>query len=123
MKFPTFRTYAASLLTAGSLAAAAVSLTGCGVFGHSWDVKMEVTGPGSADVGYSFSGDNSPRTTFAGKLPWNKAQNVGFGFNNLAVTSAQPGTVCRIYVDGKLKDEQKKPDAKGTLSCSVHLKD
>ncbi|MET8454728.1 hypothetical protein [Streptomyces sp. NPDC005209] len=43
-----------------------------------------------------------------------------FGFNDLAVKDAAPGTVCRIYVDGKLKDEQKS-DAKGSLSCFVNL--
>ena len=122
MKSPTFRTYVTSLLTAGSLAVAAVSLTGCGAFGHSWDVKLEVSGPGSADVVYSFSGDNKGKTTFAQRLPWSKAQNVGFGFDELSVNNPKPGTTCRIYVDDKLKDEQKKANAKGYLSCYVHLK-
>ncbi|MGA5817751.1 hypothetical protein ACPC54_07825 [Kitasatospora sp. NPDC094028] len=123
MKFPAFRTHVRSLLATGSVVVAAVSLTGCGVFGRSWDVKLEVTGPGSTDVGYSFSGDTNGKTALNQKLPWNKAQNVGFGFNDLGVKNAKPGTVCRIYVDGKLKDEQNKPNAEGTLSCSIHLKD
>ncbi|MFI9163574.1 MmpS family transport accessory protein [Kitasatospora aureofaciens] len=122
MKFPAFRTHVRSLLAAGSVVVAAVSLTGCGVFGHSWDVKLEVTGPGSADVGYSFSGDTSGKTVLNQKLPWNKAQNVGFGFNDLAVKNAKPGTVCRIHVDGELKVEQNKPNAEGTLSCFIQLK-
>ncbi|KUN07188.1 hypothetical protein AQI95_11630 [Streptomyces yokosukanensis] len=122
MTFPAFRTHVTSLLTAGALAAAAVSLTGCGLMGPSYDVKMEVAGPGSADVVYSFSGDNSGKIAHVQKLPWSVAQNVGFGFNQVGVKNPDPGTTCRIYVDGKLKEEEKKPDAKGYLSCSVSLK-
>ncbi|MQS16121.1 hypothetical protein F7Q99_28770 [Streptomyces kaniharaensis] len=122
MTFPAFRTYVTSLLTAGSLTAAAVSLTGCGLLGPSYDVKLEVAGPGSADIVYSFSGDNSGKTAVGQKLPWTKAQNVGFGFNEVSVNHPEPGTTCRIYVDDKLKDEQTKPDAKGYLSCYASLK-
>ncbi|MGW2650444.1 MmpS family transport accessory protein [Streptomyces sp. NPDC001393] len=122
MTFPAFRTHVTSLLTAGSLAAAAVSLTGCGALGPSYDVKMEVAGPGGANVVYSFSGDNNGKTASVQKLPWTRAQNVGFGFNRVSVSDPEPGTSCRIYVDDKLKDEEKKPDAKGYLSCSVSLK-
>ncbi|MFC9429140.1 hypothetical protein [Streptomyces sp. NPDC056987] len=117
------RTYLRSLGAAGVAAVAAVSLTGCGLFGGSWDVKMEVTGAGAADIAYSFSGDNDGKTATGQQLPWTKAQNVGFGFNDVGVKDAPPGTACRIYVGGKLKDEQKEPDDKGTVSCSIHLKD
>ncbi|MEV7864595.1 MmpS family transport accessory protein [Streptomyces sp. NPDC088124] len=118
---PSSRTYLRSLGAAGAAAVAAVSLTGCGLFGGSWDVKLEVTGAGAADISYSFSGDNDGKTAAGQQLPWSKAQNVGFGFNDLGIKDAPPGTACRIYVDGKLKDEQKEPDDKGIVSCSIHL--
>ncbi|MFJ9591063.1 MmpS family transport accessory protein [Streptomyces acidicola] len=113
--------FAKFLLAAGALSLAAV--TGCGVFGKSWDVKLEVVGEGSGNVRYAFSGDNDGKSETGRKLPWSRTQNVGFGFNDVAVTDAEPGTVCRIYVDGKLKEEQRKPDAKGTVFCSVNLQD
>lgn len=115
--------FAKLVLTTGALSLAVVSITGCGIFGESWDVKLEVTGDGNADVGYAFSGDNDGRTDADRKLPWNKTQNVGFGFSEVAVTDAGPATACRIYVNGELKDEQQKPDANGLVSCSVNLQD
>ncbi|WP_329388126.1 MmpS family transport accessory protein [Streptomyces sp. NBC_01716] len=123
MKFSQANPFIKLLLTAGALSLTVVSVTGCGMFGQSWDVKLEVTGDGSADVGYAFPGDNDGQTDADRKLPWNKAQNVGFGFSEVAVADAGPGTACRIYVNGKLKDEQRKPDAKGLVSCSVNLQD
>ncbi|MFI9809529.1 MmpS family transport accessory protein [Streptomyces sp. NPDC052301] len=111
-----------SLLAAGAAAMAAVSLTGCGLFGKSWDVKLEVTGPGVADISYSFAGDND-ETVSARNLPWSRAQNVGFGFNQIGVVHAPDGTKCRIYVDGQLKIEEKKPDSHGTVSCFVNLQE
>ncbi|RMB80196.1 MmpS family transport accessory protein [Streptomyces shenzhenensis] len=111
--------FAKLLLTASALSLTAV--TGCGVFGGSWDVKLEVIGEGSGNISYAFSGDNDGKSENGVKLPWSKSQNVGYGFNDVAVTDAAPGTVCRIYVDGKLKDEQRKPDAKGTVGCFVNL--
>ncbi|MFF2852369.1 MmpS family transport accessory protein [Streptomyces sp. NPDC058001] len=113
--------FAKLLLTAGALSLTAV--TGCGVFGKSWDVKLEVVGGGSGNISYAFSGDNDGKSETGQKLPWSRSQNVGFGFNDVSVTDAEPGTACRIYVDGKLKDEQRKPDAKGGVSCSVNLQD
>ncbi|WP_160314869.1 MmpS family transport accessory protein [Streptomyces sp. SAI-097] len=115
--------FAKLLVTAGALSLAVLPLTGCGVFGDSWDVKMEVTGDRNADVTYSFSGDNDGKTESDKKLPWSKTQNVGFGFNDIAVADATPGTTCRIYVDGELEDEQHGPDAEGHVSCSVNLQD
>lgn len=112
-----------SLLAAGAAAVAAVSLTGCGLFGTSWDVKMEVTGPAATNISYSFAGDTSDKKVSDQSLPWSRAQNVGFGFDQVGVDHAPAGTVCRIYVDGKLKVEQKKPDAHGTVSCFVNLQD
>ncbi|WP_042390611.1 MmpS family transport accessory protein [Streptacidiphilus melanogenes] len=120
MKSAGSRTYVTSLLVAGASALAAVLIAGCGLFGKSWDVKMEVTGPGTTDVSYSFSGETDPKTAAQQRLPWTRAQNVGFGFNDLGVKGAAPGTICRIYVDGKLKDQQK-PDARGNLTCSVNV--
>ncbi|MET9558338.1 MmpS family transport accessory protein [Streptomyces sp. NPDC006645] len=111
------------LLTAGALSLAVASITGCGVFRQSWDVKLEVTGDGETDVGYAFPGDNDGQTDADRKLPWNKTRNVGFGFSEVAVTDAGPDTACRIFVDGELKDEQRQPDADGLVSCSVNLQD
>ncbi|ANP52364.1 hypothetical protein J2Z21_008273 [Streptomyces griseochromogenes] len=120
MQSRSLRPRVTSLLAAGAAAVSAVSMTGCGLFGKSWDVKMEVTGPAAADISYSFAGDNDD-TVSGRSLPWTHAQNVGFGFNQVGVAHAPAGTVCRIYVDGKLKVEQKKPDPHGTVSCFVNL--
>ncbi|PNE40609.1 MULTISPECIES: MmpS family transport accessory protein [Streptomyces] len=120
MKSRTSRAYVKSVLLAGASAVAALSLAGCGLFGDSWDVKLEVTGKGSAGVDYNFSGETEPKHDTEAQLPWTKTQNVGYGFNSVSVNHAAPGTVCRIYVDGKLKEE-KKPDAKGNLSCNVSV--
>ncbi|MFE3775288.1 MmpS family transport accessory protein [Streptomyces sp. NPDC059122] len=120
MKSRTSRAYVKSVVLAGASAVAALSLAGCGLFGDSWDVKLEVTGKGSAGVDYNFSGETEPKHDTGAQLPWTKTQNVGYGFNSVSVNHAAPGTVCRIYVDGKLKEE-KKPDAKGNLSCNVSV--
>ncbi|MHB6904685.1 MmpS family transport accessory protein [Streptomyces sp. DB-54] len=120
MKSRTSRANVKSVLLAGASAVAALSLAGCGLFGDSWDVKLEVTGKGSAGVDYNFSGETEPKHDTGAQLPWTKTQNVGYGFNSVSVNHAAPGTVCRIYVDGKLKEE-KKPDAKGNLSCNVSV--
>ncbi|MER6319006.1 hypothetical protein ABT237_35420 [Streptomyces sp. NPDC001581] len=113
----------AALLASGATLLAATTLTGCGIFGENWDVTMEVTGTGQAEIGYNFSGENNQTKATSEPLPWTVSQNVGFGFNNLAVLHAQPGTACRIYVDGKLRESQDKPDSEGTLSCNVNLQD
>ncbi|MFI1760840.1 MmpS family transport accessory protein [Streptomyces sp. NPDC020800] len=122
MQSGSLRPRVTSLLAAGAAAAAALSLTGCGLFGKSWDVKMEVTGSSAVNISYSFSGDTDETVSGRG-LPWSHAQNVGYGFNQVGIAHAPAGTVCRIYVDGKLKAEQKKPDSHGTVSCFVNLQD
>ncbi|WP_327380690.1 hypothetical protein [Streptomyces sp. NBC_01207] len=112
-----------ALLVSGATLLAATTLTGCGLFGQSWDVKLEVTGTGQAEVGYNFSGETDQTKTTSESLPWTVSQNVGFGFNGVAVRHAQPGTACRIYVDGKLRESQDKPDSQGVVSCSVNLQE
>ncbi|MEU9087246.1 hypothetical protein [Streptomyces sp. NPDC048357] len=112
-----------ALLASGAMLLAATTLTGCGLFGENWDVTLEVTGTGQADISYSFSGENDQTTAMGESLPWTVSQNVGFGFNGVTVLHAQPGTACRIYVDGKLRERQDKPDAQGVLSCDVSLQD
>ncbi|MEV7170450.1 MmpS family transport accessory protein [Streptomyces sp. NPDC093224] len=102
---------------------AATSLTGCGLFGKNWDVKMEVTGSGQADIAYNFSGKNKQTKVSGAELPWQVSQNVGFGFNDLAVLNAPPGTTCRIYVNGKLEESSDQPDAEGTVTCNANLQD
>ncbi|MFE0689650.1 hypothetical protein H7827_22450 [Streptomyces sp. JH002] len=115
------RPVATLLLTVSASALSLTAVTGCGVFTGSWDVTLEVTGEGSGDVSYAFSGDSDGTSESGVMLPWSRSQNVGYGFNDVAVTDAAPGTVCRIYVDGKLKDEQREPDAEGTVGCFVNL--
>ncbi|MFD9084155.1 hypothetical protein ACFQ7B_20590 [Streptomyces erythrochromogenes] len=123
-RFPLLHRVARPVLPAsGAMLLAATTLTGCGLFGQSWDVKLEVTGTGQAEVGYSFSGETAQTKSTNESLPWTVSQNVGFGFNGLAVRHAPPGTACRVYVDGKLRESQDKPDAEGTLSCSVNLQE
>ncbi|WP_314253490.1 MmpS family transport accessory protein [Streptomyces kutzneri] len=123
-RFPLLQRVARpALLASGAMLLAATTLTGCGLFGENWDVKLEVTGTGQADIGYNFSGQNHQTTVADGSLPWTVSQNVGFGFNGVAVLHAQPGTACRIYVDGKLRESQDKPDSQGTVSCNVNLQE
>ncbi|MFI8392571.1 hypothetical protein [Streptomyces sp. NPDC085540] len=112
-----------ALLASGATLLAVTTLTGCGLFGKSWDVKLEVTGTGQADIGYSFSGETDQTKTTSESLPWTVSHNVGFGFNGVAVLHAQPGTACRVYVDGKLRMSQDKPDSQGAVSCSVNLQE
>ncbi|MER6251858.1 hypothetical protein ABT224_10855 [Streptomyces sp. NPDC001584] len=112
-----------ALLASIATLLAATTLTGCGLFGKNWDVKLEVTGTGQADIGYNFSGETGQRKATGESLPWTVSQNVGFGFNGVTVLRAQPGTACRVYVDGKLRESQDKPDAQGIVSCSVNLQD
>ncbi|MGW6978349.1 MmpS family transport accessory protein [Streptomyces sp. NPDC054932] len=112
-----------ALLASGATLLVATTLTGCGLFNKNWDVKLEVTGTGQADIGYNFSGENAPTKATGESLPWTVSQNVGFGFNGVAVLHAQPGTTCRVYVDGKLRSSQDAPDSQGTVSCSVNLQD
>ncbi|MFH8533956.1 hypothetical protein ACH4GE_36770 [Streptomyces tendae] len=116
------RPFAGLLLALGTLPLAVFSLTGCGLFSQSWDVKLEVTGSDKATVTYVFAGGTESKGSEQ-KLPWSRAQNVGYGFNSVGVINAAPGTVCRIYVDGELEEEQKRPDAEGVLSCTANLQD
>lgn len=115
-----------TIVRAGALitsAAAAVLLGGCGLLGQSWDVRMEVTGPGTASVGTKFAGE--PDLAADGKgfsdvtLPFAESVNVGFGFNDLGVRDAAPGTACRIFVDDELRAEET-VDAAGVAVCHVN---
>ncbi|MFJ3723882.1 hypothetical protein ACIPYQ_15075 [Streptomyces sp. NPDC090045] len=112
-----------ALLATGATLLAATTLTGCGLFGENWDVKFEVTGTGQAEIGYSFSGGNDQTKATRESLPWTVSQNVGFGFNNVTVLHAPPGTACRVYVDGALRESQDASDSEGTVSCFVNLQE
>ena len=104
-------------------AAAAILVSGCGLLGQSWDVRMEVTGPGTASVGTKFAGE--PDLAADGKgfaevtLPFAESVNVGFGFNDLGVRDAAPGTTCRIFVDDRLRSEET-VDAAGRAVCDAN---
>ena len=37
-------------------------------------------------------------------LPFTTDRNVGFGFNRIDVAGAAPGTVCRVLVDGAVRE-------------------
>jgi hypothetical protein len=80
---------------------------------------MEVTGSGSAQISYGFSGSDAsmPRRE---KLTWIKRADAGFGFNRLAVSGAPPGTTCRIVVDGDERD-RKTVGADGKAECYVSI--
>ena len=65
-------------------------LTGCGLFGGSWDVRMEVLGNGTAAVTTKFAGEPDAGTTTETTLPFSAARNVGFGFNRVDVRGAAP---------------------------------
>jgi hypothetical protein len=111
------RTALAALL----LATAAVSAAaGCSsLFGKTHQVRMEVTGSGSAQVAFAFSGSEvSP--PHREKLTWIKRADAGFGFNQLDVSGAPPGTTCRIVVDGKERD-RKTVAADGIAKCYVNV--
>ncbi|MDA3648956.1 hypothetical protein LZ318_26290 [Saccharopolyspora indica] len=109
---------AAGLATA--LTTAALSLSGCGLFGGSWDVKMEVRGQGTAQIRAEFPGERvEPQTR---SLPFSESRNVGFGFMTLDVADAPPGTVCRLLIDEKVVAENP-VDASGRCGAEAHNKD
>lgn len=123
-RFPLPRRVARrTLLASTATLLTATTMTGCGLFGENWDVRMEVTGTGQADITYEFSGQTNQTKAPGEALPWQVSQNVGFGFNGVAVLNAPPGTACRIYVDGKLRESSDQPDAKGAVSCTVNLQE
>jgi hypothetical protein len=94
-------------------------LTGCGLLGGSWDVRMEVQGSGTAAVTTKFAGEPDAGTTTAATLPFSTARNVGFGFNRIDVHGAAPGTACRVLVDGAVREEHA-VDAAGNASCTAN---
>ncbi|AOS62098.1 hypothetical protein [Actinoalloteichus hymeniacidonis] len=104
---------------AGLFAAGSV-LTGCGLFGESYDVRMEVEGSGSAVVTSKFAGGKS--STGERDLPWTESESVGFGFNDLWLVDAEPGAICRILVDDRVLDEQT-ADEDGNAECYVNNQD
>jgi hypothetical protein len=108
-------------LLATSLLLGVPLLAGCGLFGDSWDVRIEVAGPGPASVGTKFAGDPDPVTVPA-TLPISVSRNVGFGFNVVAIEDAEPGTVCRVFVDDVLRAE-KTVDASGRATCQANNQD
>ena len=80
----------------GALAAAAVLVSGCGLFGRSYDIHREVAGAGTADkVDYSLPGDKGACSLTAATLPWTKDATTGFGFIHLDVTASTGPTVRR----------------------------
>jgi hypothetical protein len=94
-------------------------LAGCGLFGGSWDVRMEVQGSGTAAVTTKFAGEPDAGTTTETALPFSTARNVGFGFNRIDVQGAAPGTVCRVLVDDAVHEEHA-VDAAGNASCMAN---
>lgn len=111
-----------SLRLAVAAIAASASLTGCGLFGSSWDVRMEVQGTGSATIAPRYAGAKDSSQPKPEQLPWSSSANVGFGFNRLDVTGAAPGTTCKITADGKTIEE-KPVDAQGNATCQANLQD
>jgi hypothetical protein len=94
------------------------ALAGCGLLGGSWDVRIEVQGAGRAEVAAKFAGD--PDAGLVGTaLPFSASRNVGFGFNSVEVRDAAPGTVCRVLVDGVVREEHA-VDASGGALCSAN---
>lgn len=111
------------MVAAVTVVVAASLVGGCGLLGQSWDVQMEVQGPGQATVGTKFAGEpdleRDPGAFAVATLPVEESRNVGFGFNDLEVRDAAPGTRCRILVDGEPVDEQL-VDAGGTARCHAN---
>lgn len=96
-----------------------LALTGCDVAGGSWDVRMEVEGAGPATVNVKFAGEPDTGTTTKTELPFDTSRNVGFGWNVLKVEGAAPGTVCRTFVDGAVREEVL-VDASGAATCEAN---
>ncbi|MFD8494324.1 MmpS family transport accessory protein [Amycolatopsis sp. NPDC059657] len=88
----------------------------CG--GRTWQVRMEVDGPGTAKVVSSLAGESKNPEPVERQLPWQRDSPVGAGFNNISVRGGAPGTVCRIFVDGKLVSERA-VDASGAADCAA----
>ncbi|WP_156184896.1 hypothetical protein [Allosalinactinospora lopnorensis] len=99
----------------------AAGLSACSLLGQTWEVEMEVDGPGSAKVAGGFSGQEDSEAE-SRTLPWREAANVGFGFNDLSVSEAEEGTTCRITVDGEVISEET-VDEGGNAECFVNLQE
>jgi hypothetical protein len=95
------------------------ALTGCGLLGGSWDVQLEVQGSGTATVTTKFAGEPDAGTTTSATLPFSTSRNVGFGFNRIDVQGGAPGTVCRVLVDGAMREEHP-VDGAGAASCMAN---
>ncbi|APU13290.1 MULTISPECIES: hypothetical protein [Actinoalloteichus] len=104
-----------------ALASTGLLLAGCGLVGATYDVQMEVQGSGTAMIGHGFAGGEDPTLTEQ-DLPWSMAESVGFGFNDLRVSDAEPGTVCRILVDDEVIDEQTAGED-GSIDCFANNQD
>jgi hypothetical protein len=94
-------------------------LAGCGLLGRSWDVRMEVQGAGAATVTTKFAGEPDAGTRTTTTLPYASGRNVGFGFNRIDVADAAPGTLCRVLVDGQVREEHP-VDATGAATCMAN---
>ena len=108
------------MIRTATVALVATTLAGCGVFGGSWDVTMEVDGAGTATVTASFAGENGDPARQT--LPFSVSQNVGFGFNVLRAEGAPAGAVCRILVDDKVVQENPVDDG-GVCGASANNQD
>jgi hypothetical protein len=104
-------------LLAPVLLLVSTSLGGCGLIGSSWDVRMEVHGEGAATVTAAFAGEEGELKNVT--LPFEASRNVGFGFNTLFVDKARPGTVCKVFVDDVLRQENT-ADESGKVECSAN---
>ncbi|SDZ39161.1 membrane protein [Amycolatopsis xylanica] len=100
-----------------AFAAVVLALTAaCG--GRTWQVRMEVDGPAPAKVVSSFAGETAHPELVERQLPWHVENSVGTGFSNIGVRGGAPGTVCRVFVDGKLVSERA-VDATGAADCAA----
>ena len=104
-----------SVLLAATTAVAALSMSACGWGEPNWDVRMQVSGPG--DVIARFAGGDPQQYPHVNSF--DTAENVGFGQNYLSVDHARQGTVCRIFVNVKLR-MQTPVEVHGHAYCTVN---
>jgi hypothetical protein len=83
-------------------------------------VKLEVSGPASADITYGIGADTSQQN--GAKLPWSKelTSSDSVVLPSIVAQSQGDGDItCRITVDGKVTKENKSTGQFAIVTCSV----
>lgn len=87
--------------------------------GPKHTIKLEVSGPATADITFALTGDTSQEV--GAKLPWTKELTSNADFLLPSIVAQSKGTgeiVCRITVDGKVTKENKSSGQFAVVTCT-----